>query len=36
MNMYKYEVGQKILPPGPDGVHFDMADSGGLHDSARI
>ena len=29
MDMYKYEVGQKILPPGPDGVRFDMADSGG-------
>lgn len=29
MDMYKYEVGQKILPPGPDGVRFDVADSGG-------
>ena len=30
MNLYKYEVGEKIFPPGPDGVRFDLTDGGGV------
>lgn len=28
MGIYHYEVGKKILPPGPDGVTFDLSDDG--------
>ena len=28
MGIYHYEVRQRILPPGPDGVTFDLSDAG--------
>lgn len=28
--LYQYKVGSQIIPPGPDGIVFDLTDGGGV------